>query len=155
QTYGGLAKIDYAGNAGTDGDGRNGVVVRSPYLNVHFGSCSFAQITDGSSNTLMVGEKQMNIAMFGLSTDDNEPYTRPGWNGDYEVYRLGTKVPAPDFKQPGNTTPSTRFGSAHAPAFNAVFADGSVRSIHYTVTLTVFKRACVRNDGQTFSLDDL
>lgn len=47
------------------------------------------------------------------------------------------------------------FGSAHAEGFQAAFADGAVRMIRYSVNLGVFTLASSRNDGQTFSLDDL
>jgi hypothetical protein len=53
QLYNNLAKIDYAGSAGTDGtNGSNGILVRARH-----GSCTIASITDGTSNTLMIGEK--------------------------------------------------------------------------------------------------
>jgi hypothetical protein len=36
-----------------------------------------------------------------------------------------------------------------------VFGDGSVRFVHYTVSLTTFQRVCCRNDGEPVDLDDL
>jgi prepilin-type processing-associated H-X9-DG protein len=48
-----------------------------------------------------------------------------------------------------------RFGASHPSGVNAVFADGGVRVISYGVAPEVFQRACVRNDGQTFNLNDL
>ena len=38
---------------------------------------------------------------------------------------------------------------------NAAFADGSVRTIRYSVELDVLKKACGRNDKLTYNLDDL
>jgi hypothetical protein len=48
-----------------------------------------------------------------------------------------------------------RFGSAHPSGFNSVFADGSGRTVHYSVSLAVLMAACRRDDGEPFSLDDL
>jgi prepilin-type processing-associated H-X9-DG protein len=87
-------------------------------------------------------------------TDDNEPYTRPGWNGGWEVYRTGSTQPARDIRS-SSTASLTAFGSAHPTGFNAVFADGSVRHIRYAVNLTTWRRACVLNDGEVYSLNDL
>jgi prepilin-type processing-associated H-X9-DG protein len=103
----------------------------------------------------MVGEKQLNRAMFGQSTDDNESYCTPGWNGDWEVYRWGATAPAPDSSYSGDITPSRAFGSAHSSGFGCVFADGSVRFIRYSVHTTTWRRACVRNDSFAYNLDDL
>ena len=77
-----------------------------------------AGIADGTSNTIMVGEKQMDLSQFGTNTDDNEPYHRPGWNGDFDVYRFAQAsgstwlTPAPDYSAPGVNTQSSRFGSS-------------------------------------------
>jgi prepilin-type processing-associated H-X9-DG protein len=114
-----------------------------------------ADVIDGTSNTVMVGEKQLNRAMFGQSTDDNESYCTPGWNGDWEVYRWGAFGPAPDFSLPGDTSPSHVFGSSHAGGFTCVFADGSVRFIRYSVNAITWRRACVRDDNQVYDLNDL
>jgi prepilin-type N-terminal cleavage/methylation domain-containing protein len=160
--YNGKAKIDYAGNAGTSANGTNGVIVRSDYLDftstpaipVTFSSVRIATVTDGASNTLLVGEKQLDPTQLGLTTDDNESYVRPGWNGDYEVYRTAAEQPELDEAR-DYLGSCTYFGSAHASSFQAVFCDGSVRVVRYSVDLTVWQRACIRNDGQTFSLNDL
>jgi prepilin-type processing-associated H-X9-DG protein len=85
--------------------------------------------------------------MFGRSSDDNESYCTPGWNGDWEVYRWGADPPAPDFTAPDEVAPSRVFGSSHVPGFNCAFADGSVRFIRYSVTPAAWHRACVRNDN--------
>jgi hypothetical protein len=146
------AKIDYAGNAGTNQDdaGLDGVIVRGP---VH--RLRLIDIIDGTSNTVMIGEKRLNDAMFGLARDDNSPYNRPGWSGDWEIYRLGNVQPAPDLVAPGLTAPSQMFGSAHPTGFNSVFADGSVRHVRYAVNLELWRRACVANDGLVLNAGDL
>lgn len=151
QVYNGQAKIDYAGNAGNTSNGSNGVVRQTT-----LGTIRMTDITDGTSATVLVGEKRLNIAGYGQTTDDNESYATPGWNGDWEVYRWGTEQPAQDFRNAGDvSTPSRVFGSAHGNGFNAVFCDGSVRTIRYSVSLTTWTRACVRNDNQVYSTNDL
>ena len=150
QQYNGTAKIDYAGNAGDQSEGQNGLVMRTTR-----GVVCIKDVTDGTSGTVMIGEKQMNRAMFGQSTDDNESYCTPGWNGDWEVYRWGAALPAPDFNAAGNSNPSHLFGSSHTSGFTCVFADGSVRFIKYSVSATTWRRACVRNDSQPYNQNEL
>ncbi len=156
--YGGTARIDYAGNAGSkEADGSNGVIVRTR----HAAPVTFATITDGASNTVLVGEKQLNTASLGTAIDDNEAYVLPGWNGDFDVYRVGgagstpSLPPTRDYHKPGDINANKRFGSSHFSGANYVFADGAVHFIPYTVNPTAVLRACVRNDGQPFSLNDL
>ena len=148
--YNNRAMIDYAGNAGTDGQGANGVIRRTT-----LGQVPFAQITDGLSNTVLIGEKRLNVAMFGQAGDDNEGYALPGWNGDYEVYRTAAAQPAADHATPGSWSSHSMNGSSHPGVFNAVFCDGSVRTVRYSVSLTTWQRACVRNDNQAFTANDL
>ncbi|MBM3980924.1 MAG: DUF1559 domain-containing protein [Planctomycetes bacterium] len=146
----GTAKIDYAGNAGSATNGSNGVIMHTP-----LGAVRMTDITDGTHATVLVAEKRMNRLAFGTSTDDNEAYCTPGWNGDWEVYRVGTHQPAQDFGTAGSTTPTQGFGSAHATGFGAVFCDGSVRYLRYSVNLTTWTRACVRNDNQPLNQNDI
>jgi prepilin-type processing-associated H-X9-DG protein len=55
--------------------------------------------------------------------------------------------PIPD--QPYTTTAYWQmFGSAHPEGINAVFADGSVRTISFTIANSVFQLLCRKNDKQ-------
>ena len=98
---------------------------------------------------MLVGEKQMNRGDVRQSTDDNESYCTPGWNGDWEVYRVGSGQPAPDFNTAGRRQPRRTCSARRTPTgFNVVFCDGSVRFIRYSVSATTWSRACTRNDNQ-------
>jgi prepilin-type N-terminal cleavage/methylation domain-containing protein len=149
----GLALIDYAGNGGSWsggypwGDGANGVV-----QNGQIGALQLLGITDGTSNTVMVGEKQLNLAeLQSLPCDDNNAFT-DGW--DWDIIRWGNNPPAMDFYGPADCGHYV-FGGSHTAGTNAVFADGSVHFVHYTVAQAVWQAACVRNDGAPFSIDNL
>jgi prepilin-type N-terminal cleavage/methylation domain-containing protein/prepilin-type processing-associated H-X9-DG protein len=152
-------KVDYAGCAGTSSSNPNGVLVRQGLPAV-----SMPGIPDGTSNTLMAGEKRLNAAKFGVTFDDNEPCYSPGW--DSEIYRVARQVgsgaaatwevPLRDFNDPDAPDDGQAvFGSAHPTGINAVFADGSVRGVRYSVSPRAFRNACIRNDGEPVNVDDL
>ena len=64
--------------------------------------------------------------------------------------------PVPDIYDPTTTsgTPDgLRFGSSHPGGFNAVFADGSVRFIPFTISTTTFWHLASRRDGQALGAD--
>lgn len=146
--YGGTAKIDYACNAGSrPTDGADGTVPRPG-----FGRVRRDSLADGGSATLLVADKQLNLSQFGRAEDDDEAYSTPGW-GDFEVYRVGLEPPARDYRS-ASTAPSSRFGSSHAGGIVALFADGSVRTIRYSVDPGVFLRSCIRSDDPCFKQDD-
>lgn len=142
--YGSSAKSDYAGNAGDGMTNYNGAIIRRSCKN----SVDLAAFTDGTSNTLLVGEKQTNIKNFGGSGGDNEPYVNSGWDQDEIRWGASGNNPQSDLDHPAEPPAywSGRFGSSHAGAFNGVMVDGSVRSISYNVDYETFRRVCVRND---------
>ena len=109
---------------------------------------SIAKITDGTTKTLLVAEKRMNVALLGkMQANDNEGYTT-AWNHD--TLRYVGRAPLPDFlhaSDPGDD----RFGSSHTGGMNACFADGSVRFQQFGMELNVFKALGVRNDGKVFA----
>ena len=149
--FGGNAHSDYAGCGGDNFSSTyNGAVVKRRCCN----PVRIADVSDGTSNTLLVGEKQTNIKNFGSSGGDNEPWVNAGW--DQDEIRIGTLTapPAPDGQHPNEppTYWSTRFGSSHPGVFNGVLVDGSVRAISFTLDPEMFRRMCVRNDGQTVTL---
>lgn len=107
-----------------------------------------ADIQDGTSNTLLVGEKRLNRALLGQpQDDDNEGYTT-GWNED--TIRRTDKPPAPDYNRPTGDGEKL-FGASHPGAVNVVLADGSVRGLAYTIEREVFERIGHCSDGQSIS----
>lgn len=142
--YGSSAKSDYAGDGGDGFTAYNGTIVRRGCTQ----PVDFASILDGTSNTLLIGEKQTNPLNFGGSGGDNEPYVNSGWDQDQIRYGSQANTPAPDAAYPAEppTVWSNRFGSSHSGAFNGLLADGSARSISYNINAETFRRVCVRND---------
>jgi type II secretory pathway pseudopilin PulG len=143
--YRNYAKIDYAGNAGSNGS--NGVIIRRGT-----GVLKLTQVRDGTSSTLLLGDKQLNLLKIGYTYDDNEPYVAPGW--DSEIYRRGSDryPPLPDAKHRSLThsdphAGSPNFGSSHPGVINVTLADGACRPIAYNIDPETFRRLCVRNDG--------
>ena len=126
------------------------MIVRTGYGRLHL-----TDVTDGTSNTVLVAEKRLNVAAFGLTGDDTEGYVTAGWNGDYEVYRLGTNPPEADPNRPGDTASHHMFGSSHPGVLNAAFADGSIRPIRFSVAKATWQSACVRNDGKPYNPGEL
>jgi prepilin-type processing-associated H-X9-DG protein len=110
-----------------------------------------ASITDGLSNTLLVGDKRVNLARLGQpNTDDILGYTA-GW--DDETIRQTEFLPLRDYSDGSNSDPVSRFGSSHPSSFNMVFADGSVRNISYSIQKTTFSLLGNRSDGQSIPAD--
>jgi len=129
---------------------------------------SFASITDGLSNTLLVGEKHVPMDMLGVPAkgfmSDNPPNEREAccdetfWNaapGCPNMRALGDAgyeiVPDPRINsqtQPAGYQWANRFGSAHPGVCQFVFGDGSVRSLVVTTPGSVLKQLVDKGDGQ-------
>jgi prepilin-type N-terminal cleavage/methylation domain-containing protein/prepilin-type processing-associated H-X9-DG protein len=102
------------------------------------------QVRDGTSYTLMLGEKYLNRDHYksGIKTYDNESlYT--GFNNDN--FRSTFSPPTRD--RMGLSDPLL-FGSAHDTGCNFTLCDGSVRTLSYDVDPTVFSNLGNRADGQ-------
>jgi prepilin-type N-terminal cleavage/methylation domain-containing protein len=162
QLYHGDAITDYGGNAGVTGF--DGVIVynNSPNaVRIHIN-----MITDGTSNTLMAGERRINLATMASGSDcyDNEPAVRPAYDCDTirRAVPLGGSwmTPARDIMDAANTdyfcaSGYCQFGASHPMGMMGLLADGSVRSISYSVNATTFKNLCVRNDGHPVDMQSL
>jgi prepilin-type processing-associated H-X9-DG protein len=104
-----------------------------------------AQVIDGTSHTLAVSEKRINLARLGeAQDDDNEGYT-VGWNED--TIRKTSDPPQPDFYGDGDG--EKLFGSSHPGGINAVMADGSVQFIAFDVGEDEFDALGNVADGAT------
>jgi hypothetical protein len=111
------------------------------------GPITTADIRDGTSYTMCVGEKRLNAASIGsFQGDDNEGYTS-GW--DHDTIRWTDREPRPD---PLSGFGDYRFGSSHPGGFQAVLADASVRIIPWTIDTVVFRRLGCRRDGEPITL---
>jgi prepilin-type N-terminal cleavage/methylation domain-containing protein len=148
--YKNRAVCDYAASRGT---GDNGVARR-----VDLGhTVRMAGITDGTSNTLMLGETRIHLAFMnsGGCCGDNESAYNSGWADD--VVRHGNVPPAPDIRDSAvpSGAPDGHFGGSHTGGLNGGLADGSVRFIRFSVNRTTFQRLNRRDDGQVVNLGDL
>jgi prepilin-type N-terminal cleavage/methylation domain-containing protein len=160
--YSNGGRCDYAGNGGRNmaGEGAEGVLVRqwrnpgtSKPVNAPVEQTrKMTDIADGTSNTVMVAEKQVHPSVLGKAGGDNEVWNNSGWDQDH--VRFGEAVPQPDSMHPDSTKPtywSVRFGGSHPGVFNAVLADGSVRGMSYNIDAANWMRLCLIADGQAIS----
>lgn len=124
----------------------------------HRSEVAMAQITDGASNTYLVGEKYMNPDHYvdGVSGGDD-------WNmyvGEQDdVMRLvaypdpaqasGYAYYPPQQDQSGVDSYTNHFGSAHVGGLNMAFCDGSVKTISYSIDPETHRRLGNREDGLT------
>ena len=116
-------------------------VAKSPLI-------SFGHIPDGQSNTILFGEKRVDLMGIGdYMADDNVGYTS-GW--DANVNRNASLQPLPDARKTGNG--EGRFGSQHGTGFNVALLDTSVRFLPYSIDRLVFHRLGCRNDGGNVTL---
>jgi prepilin-type N-terminal cleavage/methylation domain-containing protein len=150
-------QVDYAGCGGwdpvgkefpNDYGGRNGLIIRrnDGLVKDYSHHVTLGRIHDGTSNTMLIGERNVNVAKLGdySQWDENNGYV-DGF--DWDTIRFGYQKPAPDRFDASYY--DTRFGSSHTSGFNVVLGDGSVRLISYNVTFETFRRLCVRDDGLT------
>jgi prepilin-type N-terminal cleavage/methylation domain-containing protein/prepilin-type processing-associated H-X9-DG protein len=110
-----------------------------------------ADITDGLSNTLMVSEKRLNWRYLGQPQGNDYVGYTAGWEND--VVRSTDEPPRPDYNGDDDGGEDL-FGASHPGRFNAVFADGSVTSISYSINPTVFSYLGNKSDGQVINSND-
>jgi prepilin-type N-terminal cleavage/methylation domain-containing protein/prepilin-type processing-associated H-X9-DG protein len=155
------ARIDYAANAGGRGfvswlggpdsveeaedydffDPVNGHGVIYPRSNLRM-----AQISDGASNTYLLGEKYLDVSRYKNGTsfgDDQGPYV----SDDRDSVRFaGGELAAPAQDREEDRTEG--FGSAHPSGFSMAFCDGSVRLTAYEIDSLTHCRQANRTDDE-------
>ena len=120
-----------------------------------------AQITDGTSNTCLIGEKYQDPAGYESAVSYK--------HGDYAALTSATNSTrrvANGIKYSISKTASPRldsindhtyhgFGSVHHGAFNMAFCDGSVRTVSYGIADDVHNSLANRRDGKTIDINEL
>ena len=118
---------------------------------------SMAGILDGTSHTIVVGEKRLRPVRYESGDWHDDRGWSDGWDPDI-MRSTGINGPwnyryGPDTNLPGSDPSGCHhscgfdFGSAHPAGANFVFADGAVRMIDYTIDKNVFDHLGDRRDG--------
>jgi prepilin-type N-terminal cleavage/methylation domain-containing protein len=140
---------DYASALGSNGN--DGAIQYNPGGTGGVNGTTMVQFADGTSNTLMIGDKCLDLCYLGsFMSDDNEGYTS-GW--DWDVVRpTNAGPPIPD----GRFCTSyglNRFGSSHTGGINGLLGDGSVRVISYSISYNTFYGLGTRSGGEVLGSD--
>jgi prepilin-type processing-associated H-X9-DG protein len=116
-----------------------------------FSKVRVQQITDGLSNTYMLGEKYLIPEKYTTGNADGDDQTLySGPNRDLMRSTHPTFGP-PRQDQPG--LENALFGSAHAAGCNFAMCDGSVRMIAYDIDPETHRRLGNRQDAQWAATD--
>jgi hypothetical protein len=108
-------------------------------------------LKDGTTKTLLVGEKYVPVWGFGYL---NDPPGHPGWVHDNSIYNGDEVMTLGRFAGPTaplaagiDVTPTNNFGGPHAGICQFVFGDGSVRSLSIEIDGVVLGNLADRADG--------
>lgn len=119
-------------------------------------ACTVGKISDGTSKTIMVGEKRVFSNRYQIGDWHDDIGWTDGWDPD--IIRYTGYQPGRDVIQGGTGDPGSvigyYFGSAHGNALHTVFADGHVAKIDYGIELPVFNSMGHRSDGLAVSFTD-
>ncbi|MEM7781880.1 MAG: DUF1559 domain-containing protein [Planctomycetota bacterium] len=146
----------------TDGRFYTGIIARRGHINNNpdvvreYGTVNFGDVSDGSSNVVMLMEKSMPANQYSgvfatawRMIGNVGGLAAPGWhtNGRFiRPIRPDSEVrpdPSP------NPTNEQGFGGPHPGVMTTVFGDGATHSFNNDISWTNFHDVCIRNDGVT------
>ena len=149
-----VAPANYVGNfgvgePGVDGDG---VFFRGSTVRI-------GEITDGTSSTLMVGERSFKHAestWVGAVTGSNQTAT-PGSPMPMQIENASNFVLAhtgETYDGPANPSEINHYTARHTGGGNFVFADGHVSYLSRSTSYTTYKALSTRSKGEAISTGD-
>jgi len=160
-----VGKIDYAGNSGAGclyPDGMSGnapasveaglkIQPKSGNTGVIFSksAVTMGEIRDGTSNTILVGEKYVQADAYETGNTAGDDLTQ-FQAADDDSIRITDQLP---FQDRIGVRNGNVFGSVHAGTFGIVLCDGSVQRLSYSVDEETFKYIGRKSDGQAVTLN--
>jgi hypothetical protein len=128
-----------------------------------------ADVTDGLTNTMMFGEKFVDVSRYTPPASDVDPpeqgatpqsgFTDNGYWGSVTSWgttRCTQGTPKRDARYPASPTNLAwwqMFGGPHAGGLSISLGDGSVRTVSWNVPGAVFQLLARKNDGLTIDVD--
>ena len=133
---------DYAACVGDTGTAPTGGVFQLVNSN-HTGAITrITDITDGTSNTLMIGEKHVQVGSLNDPITDGLIFS----GSEQQTYQRRAGASYPLALNP-TVTPNNQFGSWHTGVCQFVFADGSVHALRNSTPGSTLAVLANRNDG--------
>ena len=121
------------------------------------------QISDGTSNTMMVGEKYLRYDLHATTSPSDDQGITEGWDPD--VMRCSCVPPLNDSQinheftstppEIGPAWETLLMGSSHPGGFNVVFADGAVHTINYDINVPLLNALGTRNGAEVADISQL
>jgi hypothetical protein len=183
---GAISTADYAANAGSNWCPADSVAVWTGVIvpgmlnniNIKVGLVRIAAISDGTSNTLMLGEKYVPKDRYttGDTWGDNETWAGGNSWGHTRCANQQPRQDAPYSNTARGAPPANAaanagkcgpwglgtsggyfdfWGSAHSGGFQVAMADGTVRMLRYDITLAILRALHDRADGAAVNFNDL
>ncbi len=139
---------DYAACSGDTGTAPTNGAFTLVNSNHMLSGVKFAEITDGTSNTIMIGEKHIPLGNLNhfqqdgviLSGSENLTYHRRASASQPLALNMNTAI-------------NNQFGSWHTGVVQFVLCDGSVKSISVSIPGTTLGYIGVRNDGNVIDTE--
>lgn len=105
---------------------------------------TFASITDGTSNTFLIGEKHVPKGKFGDGAAGDNSIYNSGASGPYSRVAGPAHPIAQNIREPFNY----QFGSYHPGVCNFVFCDGRVQAVSASTSGSILQMLTLRDDGE-------
>ncbi|MFO0880122.1 MAG: DUF1559 domain-containing protein [Gemmataceae bacterium] len=161
---------DYAASFGTEAQtfNSNGAIIpcnwNGPYatdssgtliLTTYSGQLNLLSITDGTSNTFLIGEKHIRPNSLRGKNEDRSVFGGQN-NSVRRMAGIGTGTNVRPLRPPqdqNGALANTSFGGPHTGVCQFVFCDGSVKPVLTSASLQTLSYLAQRNDGQVIPND--